>query len=64
MGLFAPAVHALEERRLPTGYQPLRRTVEGMKIENELKGGMGKMSGMAAKMGVTVTAGEVLATVE
>jgi hypothetical protein len=53
-------VHALEDRRLPTAGQ------DGgtRKIENELKARTGKVIRMAAQMGATVTAGEVLGTIE
>jgi hypothetical protein len=61
IGLFGPAVHAHSKRG---GCEPLRRTVEGIKIENELKAGVGKVIGMAAQLGATVAAGEVLATIE
>jgi biotin carboxyl carrier protein len=39
--------------------------VEAMKMQNELKAPRaGKVTGIAAKVGATVTAGEVLATIE
>jgi biotin carboxyl carrier protein len=38
--------------------------VEAMKMQNELKARTSKVTGITAKIGATVTAGEVLATIE